>query len=119
MPALSVLQISDLHRDLRSPIRTDALLTSLDNDCRRYALGDARAIKRPDIIVVNGDIIHGVTAGSPDAAMSIDSQYREAQDFLRHLADRFVGGNRERVVIVPGNHDVCADHVAPPCANND
>jgi hypothetical protein len=33
---VTILQISDLHRDPHNPIRNDALLTSLENDRRRY-----------------------------------------------------------------------------------
>ena len=62
-PSVSILQISDLHRDRRNPIRNDALLTSLDNDSRRCVLDDGSAIRRPDIVVVSGDIIQGVAAG--------------------------------------------------------
>ena len=33
---LSVLHISDLHRDPENPIRNDVLLDSLENDRRHY-----------------------------------------------------------------------------------
>ena len=58
---ICILQISDLHRDPANPIRNDALLDSLENDRRRYALNSAGApppqskfepappILRPDI----------------------------------------------------------------------
>jgi hypothetical protein len=76
----------------------------------RYTLDDA--IRRPDIVVVSGDIILGVQPNSPDASEALASQYHEGLDFLGHLADRLVGGKQERVVMVPTNHDVSADHVA-------
>ena len=38
------------------------------------------------------------------------TQHREALDFLGQLTDRLVAGDRRRVVIVPGNHDVSACH---------
>jgi hypothetical protein len=34
---VSILQISDLHRDPSNPISNQALLDSLENDRRRYA----------------------------------------------------------------------------------
>ena len=36
----------------------------------------------------------------------LESQYKEAADFLVQLCDEFVDSDRSRVVIVPGNHDV-------------
>lgn len=35
------------------------------------------------------------------------SQYVTANDFLCKLADRFLGGDRSQLVLIPGNHDVC------------
>ena len=37
-------------------------------------------------------------------------QYHKALLFLSDLTDRFVGGDRNRVIIVPGNHDISAYH---------
>jgi len=61
----------------------------------------------PDAAIVSGDIIQGVTLNTPDYAAELERQYEVAHDFLAHLADRFFAGDRSRVVIVPGNHDVC------------
>jgi hypothetical protein len=38
-------------------------------------------------------------------------QYQEAQDLLVQLTDLFVDGDRSRVVVVPGNHDVSVYHL--------
>lgn len=109
--SVTILHISDLHRDPHNPIRNDALLLSLDNDCRRYTGGaDEHAVRPPDIIVVSGDVIQGVSPGSPDYADKLSAQHDEALSFLGQLADRFLSGNRQRVVLVPGNHDVSACH---------
>lgn len=41
----------------------------------------------------------------------MERQYAQAEEFLVGLADRFFDGDRERVVILPGNHDVCLNDV--------
>ena len=110
MTTVSILQISDLHRDPSNPIRNDALLSSLENDRARYTQADNPSVRSPDIIVVSGDVIQGISPGTPDPADKLIEQYREALDFLGQLAERVLAGNRNRVVIVPGNHDVSACH---------
>ena len=44
--------------------------------------------------------------GAHDPDSTVAAQYAEAGLFLAALADELVDGNRSRVVIVPGNHDV-------------
>lgn len=88
-------------------IRNDVLLDSLENDRRHYT---AEQVQSPDLIIVSGDIIHGISADEPHPENKLREQYQEALDFLSRLADRFVNGDRGRVVIVPGNHDVSAYH---------
>lgn len=107
---LSILHISDLHRDSRNPIRSDVLLNSLENDRRHYSAEETPPLRSPDLIIVSGDIIQGIRADSPDPEEALHDQYEEALDFLAHLTDRFIGGDRSRVVIVPGNHDVSSYH---------
>ena len=108
---LSILHISDLHRDRTNPIRNDVLLDSLENDCRHFSAEEAPNVRAPDLIVVSGDIIQGITPDIPEPDKRIREQYDEASDFLNQLTERFLGGDRERVVIVPGNHDVSAYHL--------
>lgn len=107
---LSILHISDLHRDSRNPIRNDVLLDCLEVDRRHYTAEETPAVRSPDLIIVSGDIIQGIRADEPDPDKRLREQYQEALDLLGRLTDRFVGGDRERVVIVPGNHDVSAYH---------
>ena len=104
---LTVLHLSDLHRDPKNRVKNNALLISLTNDLDRYTL-EQPAIQAPNVIVVSGDIIQGVKHDDPDPDTSLRTQYNEAKQFLTVLADRFVDGNKERIVIVPGNHDVSA-----------
>ncbi len=109
--SVSILQISDLHRERSSPIRNDALLSSLQNDRDRYATGrDSVAIRPPDIIVVSGDIIRGAPPGTTDYEAQLSDQYQEAIRFLEALTQRLLAGDRGRLVLVPGNHDVSACH---------
>ena len=108
---VSILHISDLHRDGHSPIRNDVLLDSLENDRRHFSAEEEPRIRIPDLIVVSGDIVQGVRRDVPEPQACLREQYEQAGDFLSQLANRFVGGDRERVVIVPGNHDVSAYHV--------
>ena len=107
---LSVLHISDLHRDPDNPIRNDVLLDSLENDRRHYCAEENPRIRHPDLIIVSGDIIHGIRPDASEPEKKLREQYQEALDFLNRLADRFVTGDRERVVIIPGNHDVSSYH---------
>ena len=113
-PSVSILQISDLHREPLSPIRNDALLSSLQNDRDRYVTGsDSVAVRPPDIIVVSGDIILGVMPGASDYEAQLSTQYQEAMHFLEALTQRLLAGDRDRLVLVPGNHDVSACHLMP------
>lgn len=107
---LSVLHISDLHRDSENPIGNKPLLDSLENDRRRYATEETPKVRPPDIIIVSGDIVYGVKPGVPDADQRLKAQYSEALGFLNELTSRFLDGDKGRVVIVPGNHDVSASH---------
>lgn len=104
----TVLHISDLHRDSGSAVTTDSLLESLRLDRERYM---ADGIPAPDLAVVSGDIVYGVTTDGPDADSLLKQQYAEASAFLIKLTDTFFRGNRERVILVPGNHDVSHCHV--------
>ena len=107
---ISLLHISDLHRDPSHPLGNAALLESLARDRERYTC-ETPAIGAPDLVLVSGDVVTGVTPTASDATAKLEAQYVEASEFLSSLADEFLGGNRERIVIVPGNHDVSYPHV--------
>src|SRR4051812_21108856 len=105
MPAMepvSILHVSDLHRDPKNEVRNKALLLSLEQDRDRYR-AETPKIPDPNLIIASGDIIHGVKHDAPDAKAELQRQYDQAEEFLAELADRFVGGDRDRVVIIPGN----------------
>ena len=63
-------------------------------------------IRAPDAIVVSGDLIQGVLLGAADAAAKLTDEYATAEAFIIELTDLLVGGDRAKVVIVPGNHDI-------------
>ena len=101
----SILHISDLHRDPTQGVRNGPLLRSLVNDRDRYASG-IPAIASPSIIVVSGDIVYGVSATQSEPSVALAAQYKEAEEFLVQLTESFLDGERQRLVIIPGNHDV-------------
>jgi hypothetical protein len=51
--------------------------------------------------------VYGVKPGATEATEELRRQYAQAEEFFVGLAERFFDGNRERIVILPGNHDVC------------
>lgn len=107
---LSILHVSDLHRDPANPIRNDVLDNTLENDRRHYTLEETPSVRSPDLIIVSGDIIQGILPDIQDPESKLREQYEEALEFLSAITNRFVEGDRNRVIVVPGNHDVSAYH---------
>ena len=105
MKPFSIMHISDLHRSPRDPISNDELVSALVHDRDRY-VREEPSIAAPQAIVVSGDIIQGVRLGAEDFPTRIEEQYAVAEEFLDELVRRFVDGDRSRLVMVPGNHDV-------------
>ncbi len=101
MPTL--LHISDLHRTSGPRLSNDELFAAITSDATRWS---GEGISSPDLVVVSGDLVQGVSIGTTDPDSEISAQYSEACDFLRQLAAEFVDSDRSRVVIIPGNHDV-------------
>lgn len=101
----TILHISDLHRTPGHHVTNDELISALIRDRAAYT-GSVRPIRAPDAIVVSGDIVQGVPLGTANSASVLRAQYDEALKFLTELTDRFLAGDRSRVVIVPGNHDI-------------
>ena len=86
-------------------ISNPELLSSLIADFARIRL-EIPDLGRPDAIVVSGDLVEGLTLESDQYPDSLRTQYGEVAEFLASLSDEFLDGDRSRVVIVPGNHDV-------------
>jgi hypothetical protein len=101
----SVLHISDLHRSPSENITNAELISALLSDRLRY-VRESPAIQAPDAIILSGDLIQGVPLETPDATRLLEEQYATAFSFIETLADRFVDGDRSRVIVVPGNHDI-------------
>jgi len=99
------LHISDLHRSPRDNITNAELVSALVSDRQRY-LNETPSIRKPDAIVISGDIVQGVSLGTVDADARLAEQYSTALEFIVELTERFVDGDRSRVIIVPGNHDI-------------
>ena len=100
MSKYSILHISDLHK--LEGTTYEALLQSMLTDRDRYMEAGVAA---PRYVVVSGDLIHG-----GDTVEEIKAQYDEVKDFLTALVGDFLGGDRLRMLIVPGNHDVSFPH---------
>jgi predicted MPP superfamily phosphohydrolase len=104
-PAFSILHISDLHKDADASY--DQLLASLEDDRVIWRNGNP-TILEPSFIVVSGDLIQGCELNMTKKAATemLDRQYAEVEAFLAALANRFLNGDRNRIIIVSGNHDV-------------
>lgn len=102
---ISILHISDLHRSKGCEISNVALLSSLLKDKDRYSTLENPKIQSPNIIIVSGDVIRGSV--KPDGSETeVQNQYNEALSFLNELTEHFLDGNKKRIVIIPGNHDI-------------
>lgn len=100
----SILHISDLHKEKSADYKF--LLSSLEADSGKWA---KEGIPAPDFIVVSGDLVQGVkqyTCSKDEADAELQRQYGETSSFLTELTNSFLGGKRERLIMVPGNHDV-------------
>ena len=95
MPTL--LHISDLHRTPSAEVSNTVLMHALKRDL------ETASVARVDVIIVRGDNVQGTKDG--DSA-ELSRQYMEAIELLQGLANAFLDRDRDRVVLVPGNHDV-------------
>ncbi|MCM4168057.1 3',5'-cyclic adenosine monophosphate phosphodiesterase CpdA [Arenibacter antarcticus] len=102
---ISILHISDLHRSKGCEVSNIALLASLIKDRDKYTVSEDPKIQSPDIIIVSGDIIRG-SIKADGSEVEVQNQYDEAISFLTDLTKHFLGGNKNRIVLIPGNHDV-------------
>lgn len=96
MDKISILHISDLHKTKGVPYET--LLDSLCDDRQRWI---QESIQVPNFIVISGDLIEGAYADD-----EIRDQYAEVSIFLEKLVSEFLDGDKTRLIMVPGNHDV-------------
>lgn len=102
---LSIMHISDIHRIKNANISNSELVSSLLSDLRKYN-NNSPSIRKPDVIIVSGDVIQGLPLNRGTYPGDLLNQYSEAKEFLIELANTFVGGDRSKVIVVPGNHDI-------------
>lgn len=105
MLPLTIMQLSDLHRDGSIFQSTKAFVSSIVTDMARFS---KQRIPKPNILLICGDIIQGSNNinSFDDAVKEIDDQYVEAADILNQLCSKIFDGNKDRIIIVPGNHDI-------------
>ena len=100
----SILHISDIHKD--KGVDYKSLLSSLESDQSKWT---SEGIPFPEFIVVSGDLVQGVkqyNCSKAEADAELFRQYSDTLAFLIDLTDKFLHGKRERLIMVPGNHDV-------------
>lgn len=104
-PFLSIMHISDTHRISGANITNAELKSSLISDCNKFN-SDTINIKRPDIIILSGDVIQGLTIGGGNYPADLEKQYKEAKKFALDMVDTFLEGDRSKFIMIPGNHDI-------------
>lgn len=100
-----LLHISDLHRSSSDPVGNAELISTLVSDHDRHSR-ERPPIGHYNAAIVSGDIIQGVGLNASNSDGELQEQYKTALTFLVELADRFFEGDRSRIIIIPGNHDV-------------
>ncbi len=100
-----ILHISDLHRSPDDAVDNNALVAALDCDFESQRLENP-VIGHIDAIIVSGDVVWGVPLGEPDYQNKIREQYHVATEFLDTLSKRYLSGDRSKIIVAPGNHDV-------------
>ncbi len=101
----TIMHLSDLHRSEAAYISNDELFSCLVADYQRFQ-EESPSISIPNAIVVTGDLIQGLPLGSSDYPAKLASQYDVALELMIGFAENFLDGDRSRLIIVPGNHDV-------------
>lgn len=104
---ITILHISDLHRNEDGKVTNDQLFSSLVLDSDNYSKTEAENLSKPSVIIVSGDIIYGSHNSDPiKALIEIAEQYIEAGLLLEMLVKEFLNGDKSRIIIIPGNHDI-------------
>lgn len=97
MSKFSILHISDIHKI--EGAEYEPLFQSLRRDWDSYTIHEG--IIAPSFVVVSGDLIQGGYSEE-----EIRTQYLEVEKFLAIICDFYLQGDRARLIVVPGNHDV-------------
>jgi predicted phosphodiesterase len=91
---VTILHLSDIHRTSDEPVTNDHILHALRADLKRQQVNEK--LPKPDILVISGDLTQ---AGR-------EEEYEEAFSLINALKDELTVPDLNRVVLVPGNHDV-------------
>lgn len=97
MSKFSILHISDIHKI--DGVEYEPLFQSLRRDMDSYT--EHEGILPPTFVVVSGDLIQGAYTEE-----EIIAQYTEVESFLSAICELYLQGDRSRLIVVPGNHDV-------------
>jgi len=105
------MQLSDLHKQVAAFPSPNALVSSIISDISRQH-NENPPISTPDILIICGDIIYGNDSigNFDDLLLNIKEQYSMANDFLSQLCDKLFDGEKEKIIIMPGNHDISWPH---------
>lgn len=101
---LSILQISDLHRSPADLVTNRELVATVLNEHDQAVRAGMQPVRA---IVVNGDVIQGCRLVTLNFEQELSAQYDVALDLLTCLTRDLLEGDVSRLIVVPGNHDVC------------
>lgn len=100
-PLCTILHISDLHFGAQPSDSPVVAAEFLRSDVRhQYAEDTSRhlppecPLRAPDLCVVSGDLT------------ATGREFADAEEFLARICDDLFDGNREKIFVVPGNHDI-------------
>lgn len=107
MSLVTIMQFSDLHKSASALDSDNTLISSIVSDISRHQT-EVTPISKPNILVVCGDIIRGSESyvNFDSSILEIKQQYKDANDFLNKLCNKLFDGDKKKIVIIPGNHDV-------------
>jgi hypothetical protein len=101
----TLMHISDLHHPKHRFLSNREMLSCLLADRDRFNIENPK-ISSPNAILISGDLVQGIPLDSTDYPDALEAQYTEALSLLEALADNFLEGDRAKLIMVPGNHDI-------------
>lgn len=110
MKKLTIMQFSDMHISSVFP-SGKTFVTSILTDIARQKK-ELPPISEANILAICGDVVQGVDKDLSlgEASRQLRTQYRRALDVLDQLCEKLFEGDKDRVAIIPGNHDVSWSH---------
>lgn len=100
-----ILHISDLHRSPAGPTDVE-LWRSLDRDIKTGYPATNRYLQSGEPLMPNANEIDLVVVSGDLTDTADHGQFSQAQDLLGTIADEVLDGNRTRLIVAPGNHDI-------------